>query len=153
MKDKLALTGCISFALGIMLASSYEDANILIWPSILVVVIFIGAWFCMKRPEYAFLVFLFLVKSQQGAGPMSRGKVMRELLVGKGTLLLLGGLVIGLISGKKGHEQYAPLFDTPFRGVLVLFLLEVGMVTGRRIADLRHAGVFLFCFAILLPIL
>jgi competence protein ComEC len=60
MKDKLALTGCISFALGIMLASSYEDASILIWPSILVVVIFIGAWFCVKRPEYAFLVFLFL---------------------------------------------------------------------------------------------
>jgi uncharacterized protein len=77
---------------------------------------------------------------------------MRELLVGKGTILLLGGLLIGLISGKKGHEQYAPLFDTPFRGMLFLFLLEVGLVTGRRIADLRAAGIFLFSFAIVFPV-
>lgn len=65
----------------------------------------------------------------------------------------MGGLAIGLISGKKGFEQVAPLFDTPFRGVLTLFLLEVGMVTGRRLKDLVHAGPFLVGFGIIMPLI
>lgn len=60
MKDKLALTGIISFTLGIMLASLYEDATILIWPCILLGSIFCGAWFFAKRHGYAFLALLFL---------------------------------------------------------------------------------------------
>ena len=47
----------------------------------------------------------------------------------------------------------APLFDAPFRGVLTLFLLDAGLVTGRRLADLRHAGAFLVAFGILAPLL
>lgn len=60
MKDKLALTGIISFTLGIMLASEYKDVTILIWPCVLVGSIFCGAWFFAKRTEYLFLAFLFL---------------------------------------------------------------------------------------------
>ncbi len=60
MKDKLALTGIISFVLGIMLASLYGSATILIWPCLLIGGIFLGAWWYAKRPAYAFLTFLFL---------------------------------------------------------------------------------------------
>jgi hypothetical protein len=100
----------------------------------------------------AIIVALFMVKSKTGEEAGSMKKVLHELFAGKGTLLLIGGLVIGMISGKKGLEQFGPLFDTPFRGVLILFLLEVGIVTGRRLADLKKAGFFLVSFAILFPI-
>ncbi len=85
--------------------------------------------------------------------PGFRPGVLRELLTGKGIILLLGGMVIGLLSGKKGFEQIGPLFDTPFRGVLTLFLLEIGLVTGRRLGDLKTAGVFVSGFAIIMPFL
>ncbi|GBF48552.1 sodium bicarbonate cotransporter; membrane protein [Leptospira ryugenii] len=100
----------------------------------------------------AILVALMLVKSKMKGEDGSWKKVLHELFAGKGTVLLIGGLLIGIISGKKGHEQFAPLFDVPFRGVLILFLLEVGLVTGRRLGDLRTAGFFLIAFGILFPI-
>nr|ABV27381.1 sodium bicarbonate cotransporter [Chloracidobacterium thermophilum] len=80
------------------------------------------------------------------------GEVLRELLAGKSTLLLIGFLIIGYVSGKRGWEQVAPWFDTPFRGVLTLFLLEAGLVTGRRLEDLKKVGPFLIAFGILMPI-
>jgi len=81
------------------------------------------------------------------------GRVLHELLTSKGILLLVGGMVIGLLSGKKGYEQVGPFFDAPFRGVLTLFLLEIGLVTGRRLADLRQTGPFIVGFALVMPFL
>jgi hypothetical protein len=89
----------------------------------------------------AIIVAIFLVgKATIKAGGGSIREVLRELITSKSIVLLIGGMVIGLLAGKKGAEQVAPLFDAPFRGVLTLFLLEVGLVTGRRLGDLKHAG-------------
>lgn len=85
--------------------------------------------------------------------PPIQPAVLRELFTSKGIVLLLGGMVIGLLTGKKGYEQVGPLFDVPFRGVLTLFLLEVGLVTGGRLRDLKKAGAFLGAFAIIMPFL
>jgi hypothetical protein len=80
------------------------------------------------------------------------GEVMRELLAGKSSILLVGSLLIGLVAGSGGWSQVEPLFDAPFRGVLTLFLLEAGLVTGRRLPDLKKAGVFLVGFGVLMPL-
>lgn len=79
------------------------------------------------------------------------GDFARELLAGKGTILLLGGLLIGYIGGEAGWMQVRPFFDEPFRGVLALFLLEAGLVTGKRLGDLRTVGPFLLGFGVLMP--
>jgi hypothetical protein len=50
-------------------------------------------------------------------------------------------------------EQVAPLFLAPFKGVLVLFLLEMGMVAARRFQDFKKAGAFLIGFALVMPVL
>jgi hypothetical protein len=107
----------------------------------------------------AIIVALLLARKsvlQGGAGPRQEnrwGKVLHELLTSKGILLLVGGLIIGVLGGKKGFDQLAPVIDVPFRGVLTFFLLEVGLVTGRRLADLGKAGPFLLGFAVILPLL
>ena len=79
--------------------------------------------------------------------------MLHDLLTGKGIILLLGGLAIGIIGGKKGFDQVASLFDAPFKGVLALFLLEVGLITGRRLGDLKSAGWRLVVFALAMPVL
>ena len=80
-------------------------------------------------------------------------EVARELLAGKSSLLLLGFLLIGFMVGKNGWEQVAPLFDVPFKGVLTLFLLEAGLVAGRKLSDLKKGGIFLIGFGIIFPVL
>jgi hypothetical protein len=81
------------------------------------------------------------------------GPVMHEVLAGRSILLLAGGLAIGAASGPAGLERVAPVFVHPFQGVLVLFLLEMGMVAARRLRELRTAGVFLVVFGIGMPVL
>jgi uncharacterized protein len=80
-------------------------------------------------------------------------EVARELFAGKSSLLLLGFLIIGFFVGKTGWEQVAPLFDVPFKGILTLFLLEAGLVAGRKLSDLKKGGLFLVGFGILFPII
>ena len=102
----------------------------------------------------AIVVAIFLARRAtraEGASSGGFGKVLHELLTGKGILLLLGGMGIGLLSGKDGYEQVTPLFEAPFKGVLTLFLLEIGLVTGRHLADLKTVGLRLAIFALVMP--
>lgn len=99
----------------------------------------------------AIVIALLIARVQMGGGG-SWGEVIRELLVGKSILLLIGGLIIGALAGKAGLTQVAPLFVDPFRGVLTLFLLEMGMVAARRFRDLRKVGGFLIGFGIIMPL-
>ena len=102
----------------------------------------------------AILVAILLVGRQAVAtGGGSWGRVLHELVSSKGVVLLVGGMVIGFAGGQKGFDQVAPLFETPFRGMLTLFLLEIGLVTGRRLGDVRQAGWRLIAFALIMPLL
>lgn len=91
-------------------------------------------------------------RAEAGPGGASWGAALHEVLAGKSIVLLVGGLVIGALSGKQGIEPVAPLFQGLFRGALVLFLLEMGMVAARRLGDLRKVGAFLALFAVLMPL-
>jgi uncharacterized protein len=78
--------------------------------------------------------------------------LLSEVLVGRSIVLLAGGLLIGWASGPAGMARVEPFFVTPFEGVLTLFLLEMGLVTGRRLGDLRRVGAFLIGVGIVLPL-
>lgn len=96
-----------------------------------------------------------LLVARAGGGQASStgwGAVLHEVLAGRSIVLLVGGLVIGALSGKQGVEPVAPLFQGLFRGALVLFLLEMGMVAAHRIGELRKVGVFLVGFAVVMPL-
>jgi hypothetical protein len=79
--------------------------------------------------------------------------VLHEALTGTGSMILLGALVIGYISGPDGIAVTKPFFGDLFKGVLCLFMLEMGLVAGRRLAEVRAVGAFLIVFAICMPII
>jgi len=81
------------------------------------------------------------------------GKLFHEVFFGKSILLLAGGLVIGFIAGSEGIKPLDILFFDLFKGILALFLLEMGLVASARIAGLRAYGVFLVTFAVVTPLL
>lgn len=84
--------------------------------------------------------------------PGTLGKVLHEVLTGQTMVLLVGGLIVGALMGEEGWSAVRPFFDSGFKGALTLFLLEMGMVAGARLGDLRKVGPFLLAFAILMPI-
>jgi hypothetical protein len=71
-------------------------------------------------------------------------------------VLLVGGMMIGFIIGYEGFASVKPFFDKGewmFKGALTIFLLEMGLVAGSRLSDLKHSGAFLVAFGIAMPIL
>lgn len=86
-------------------------------------------------------------------GGGSWGESLREVITGRSVLLLAGGLVIGVITGSDGYARIEPFFGALFTGVLTLFLLEMGVLAGRRLGDVRRAGVGLIGFAIIFPLI
>lgn len=80
------------------------------------------------------------------------GVLAHEVFLGKSVVLLVGGLIIGWVAGPAGLEPLRGLFVDLFKGVLALFLLEMGLVAANRLGDLRRAGFFLLAFGVLAPL-
>ncbi len=83
--------------------------------------------------------------SARGAGPGAAvrsgwGELLHDVFFGKSVLLLLGGLAIGAIAGEEGTAPIKAVFIDPFKGVLALFLLELGLVAGARLGEVRRFG-------------
>ncbi len=89
--------------------------------------------------------------ARAGAAPEGWGALLHEVLLGKAVVLLLGGIAIGWASGPQALAPLDPLFVGLFKGVLALFLLELGLVAGGRVQDLRRAGPRLLAFGLLAP--
>jgi uncharacterized protein len=80
-------------------------------------------------------------------------EVLHEVLTGRTMVLLVGGLLVGYFMGESGWKAVSPFFDSGFKGALMLFLLEMGIVAGDRLGDLKKVGPFLLAFGIVMPLL
>ena len=99
------------------------------------------------------IIVALLIPQLSNGGNGSFKKALHEVVTGSSIILLLGGLLIGFVAGPVKFESVQPFFVSGFQGALVLFLLELGMVTARRLSDLKKVGVFLLGFGIIVPIL
>lgn len=87
------------------------------------------------------------ISSAPGAG------LLHETLLNGSVVLLTGSFIIGMIAGKDGFEPIAPFFEVGFRGVLCLFLLDMGLIAARRLREARSLTSRLIILAILFPII
>lgn len=68
-------------------------------------------------------------------------------------LLILGSLVIGLIADEKQAEGIKPFITDIFKGFLAVFLLDMGITSGRKLKAFFKTGYFSSLFAILVPLI
>ncbi|OIJ15712.1 sodium-dependent bicarbonate transport family permease [Anaerobacillus arseniciselenatis] len=80
-------------------------------------------------------------------------EVLKESFFGKSILLLVGSLLVGLIVGTNGLPLIEPLFIDLYQSVLILFLLNMGLMAGKRLAVVRRHGIKLLLFATIMPLL
>jgi uncharacterized protein len=89
----------------------------------------------------------------RGANRNTRWRAMaREIFLSKSIVLLIGGLLIGWAAGSDGIRSIEGLFFDLFKGVLALFLLEMGLIAASQIGGLRQHGIFLLGFGIAMPL-
>ncbi|MCW5669161.1 MAG: sodium-dependent bicarbonate transport family permease [Hydrogenophaga sp.] len=90
------------------------------------------------------------------AGPggpgLSMGKILHESFTDGTQLLLLGAMLIGLLTGDAGKAAMQPFSGDLFKGMLCLFLLDMGLATARNLPALRQQSPLLLAYAVLGPL-
>ena len=87
------------------------------------------------------------------AGPhLSVGKILHESFTDGTQLLLLGAMVIGLVTGDAGKAAMQPFSGDLFKGMLCLFLLDMGLSTARNLPAVRKQSPWLLAYAVLGPL-
>jgi uncharacterized protein len=78
-------------------------------------------------------------------------QVLHESVTGKAIVILLGSIVIGYIIGESGFDSIKIVFDEMFTGAIVIFMIEMGIIAGQRLGDIKKVGIFLMAFAVIMP--
>jgi hypothetical protein len=104
----------------------------------------------METP--AIISGLLLARRSGDANETATKELLHEVFLNASVVLLIGSFVIGLVAGPSGFEPVAPFFDGIFRGLLCLFLLDMGLVAGRRLMETRTLNARIVSLAILMPI-
>jgi hypothetical protein len=85
-------------------------------------------------------------------GKVKWGTLLHEAFLNGPVILLLGSLAIGLLTGDRGYQAFEPLCTDLFNGVLVFFLLDLGLVAARKLRAMKGQSAFLVGFAIISPL-
>ncbi|MGI0491106.1 sodium-dependent bicarbonate transport family permease [Alkalinema pantanalense CENA528] len=114
----------------------------------------VAALALMESP--AIIVGLLLVRmyaaKKQETESMSWKELLREAFLNGSVFLLMCSLVVGLLTGEAGWEKMKPFVNDLFYGALAFFLLDMGLVSAKRLGDLRKAGSFTVGFSIFMPV-
>lgn len=105
----------------------------------------------MEAP--AILSALWLASRSGSLQRMDSG-LWREVLLNGSIVLLVGAFLIGWITGPQGLAEIENFIVTPFKGVLCLFLLDMGLLAGRGMQAGRKAlGLGSIAFGLIMPVL
>jgi hypothetical protein len=107
----------------------------------------------METP--AILAALIIVGSAgRSQGARFQPALWREVMLNGAAVLLIGSFVIGLITGERGMGRLEGFVGGAlFQGALCLFLLDMGIVASRRLAEARSIRLPAVAFAMLWPML
>lgn len=68
-------------------------------------------------------------------------------------LMILGSLIVGLLASESQALGIAPFTTDIFKGFLAIFLLDMGIISGRKLSDFIKSGWFTTVFAIIIPVI
>lgn len=146
-----ANAGAVAAHYGSVSVVTFVTANELLGASGLAVAGFMVAVLAVMETP-AILSGLMLARRGQASAGQSRGELLREVFLNASVVLLLGSFAIGLIASPKGYAEVQPLFEGGFKGVLCLFLLDMGLIAARRLIDARALNLRLVTLAIAFPL-
>jgi uncharacterized protein len=98
-----------------------------------------GLWLASRDPT---------AKAQKASGDF-----LREVFLNGSVVLLMGAFVIGWITGEAGMKPVKPFIDDLFRGLLCLFMLDMGLIAGARLRGATKMTPAMAAFAVYMPVI
>lgn len=88
----------------------------------------------MEAPAILIGLIIYRMNSSDASNAKSNWKkLIHEALTNSSVFLLLTGVVVGLLANEKGRGALDLVFGVPFKGVLCLFLLDMGLLSAKRL--------------------
>jgi uncharacterized protein len=115
----------------------------------------VAAMALMESPSIIIGVWLYrkFSETQDTGHHMGFKEIMKEAFLNGSIVVLLGSLIIGIISNEHGSKIMSPFIGDIFKGMLSFFLLDMGVVAGKRIKALKDAGWVVVAFGLIMPLI
>ena len=98
------------------------------------------------------LILISLFNKDETSAKINIPSVIKHSLSNGSVLLILGSLVIGFMANAKQAEGIKPFTNDLFKGFLAIFLLDMGITSGRKLKSFFSFGIFPLAFAIIIPL-
>ena len=92
-------------------------------------------------------------KKDESKTEQKMSEIVKHSFTNGSVLLILGSLVIGFLASEQQAMGIKPFTNDLFKGFLAIFLLDMGIVCGKKLKDFLQNGRFTAAFAIIIPIL
>ena len=107
----------------------------------------------MEAPSIIIGVLLMALFAGNFKKEVNMGKLLHHSLTNGSVLLILGSLLIGFLANDAQARGIAPFTTDIFKGFLAVFLLDMGITSGRKLSTFLKKGGFATLFSIVIPIL
>jgi len=77
--------------------------------------------------------------------------ILRHSITNGSVFLILGSMVIGYIATAEHAEGIKPFTTDIFKGFLAVFLLDMGISSGKQLSAIVRKGILPFAFAMIMP--
>lgn len=99
------------------------------------------------------LIQLFASRDEKNSPNIPVRKIVHHSITNGSVLLIIGSLLIGFLASEKQAMGIKPFTTDIFKGFLAIFLLDMGLICGRKIKDFLKFGRFTVIFAVVVPLL
>lgn len=106
----------------------------------------------MEAPAIIIGVILIRMFSKKQETKTSLVSLIKHSFTNGSVLLILGSLLIGLLASDEQALGIKPFTNDLFKGFLAIFLLDMGIVSGKKLNDFIKSGWFAIIFAVLMPL-
>jgi hypothetical protein len=106
----------------------------------------------MESPSIIIGLLLISIFSKEDTNKINKRSAIRHSFTNGSVLLILGSLIIGFLANAKQAEGIKPFTNDLFKGFLAIFLLDIGITSGRKLKAFFSFGWFPVVFAIFIPL-
>ncbi|GAB5551186.1 MAG: sodium-dependent bicarbonate transport family permease [Saprospiraceae bacterium] len=106
----------------------------------------------MEAPAIIVGVLLMSLYNKNKTEKISMSKVIKHSFTNGSVFLIMGSLLVGLLASEKQAQGIAPFTTDIFKGFLAIFLLDMGIVSGRKLSAFWKNGFFPLAFATIIPL-
>ncbi len=95
---------------------------------------------------------LLIARFHKEKSKLPFGTILKHAMTNGSVFLIIGSLVIGFVASDAQAEGIAPFTTDIFKGFLAVFLLDMGITSGKKLMTFLENGWTAVFFAILMPL-